>query len=232
MINLNYYKLIIPVISFFCLQCIAVKVVPGITTRHTNNACPDLDTPIPVQVKTTYKKSTAFSTAHRDIFDNTDIEREAKQNIDKYIRNQIQDSGVFKIQDSDGYKFEITLNLLTESDARLSDVEAAASCLSFATFLIYPMTRTHEDDFQIRVNHHGKMTSYKYDFGRITYMSWLMIPYNIFITPFSDNTGVILSEVDFSKALSDITPVFQDDLKALACRIKKEEKMQAILPDQ
>jgi hypothetical protein len=210
------------------LQCVTVRVISGINENQWSGFCENspskIPSKIPVRLNVTYKESAAFSIAHRDTFDNTDIERKAKRKIEGFIIDQIEASDRFRISKDAEHSIEIVLLLMDTSDRYDSDSQNLTGALSCITFLVFPYRLTYEDNFEIKVSGSKPLVSLNYAFGREEYFGWLLIPFNIFVVPFHGNLASLYYNIDFHEAFREITPKLQKDLKAVACRIQKEEE--------
>lgn len=226
MLIYNMKNLLLLTTFLVLFSCIHTRIVTKKSKNGNIESCNLREKKIPVQFLVTFDKTPNFEIMHRQMFDNSDMEKKAKKAILDYINEQIDNNKNIQKDNSAKNIIEIKLTLLDDSKDRYDSTESNISaCLSFSTLLLFPSFFVIEDNFIIiaktKTNSSHK---FSYDFGRIQYLSWLMIPYNIFITPFSDDGGVTITNIDFNKAFSDFTPRLKQNLNQILCEFDKTNK--------
>lgn len=188
--------------------------------------------PLAAEIRTKFEESVAFRKMETATFDNSGIERKVKARLERFVRRALIDSRA--LQEADRSRFQVTVRL------RLIDGGSAADGSRFETFMlllnlvtlcVFPSQSSVVDSFDIEYSMDGTVLERRtYRYARVQYMSWLAIPFNILITPWTPLLGLNPDGVDPNHALPAMRERIMADARAFRARAAGLERSVDVEP--
>ena len=176
------------------------------------------------QLETVYAESRNFTATMADA-SGREQERRRKGilRLGRYIAGEIRSE--FAAPPTPGAALNVTV-MMTHIDIWQDDLDSGSrtfrACLSCMTLLVYPSDGETEEKIKVQVRDGDKVIrEYEYTFHRLRWMSWLVLPFNILITPFSDTFTLDLHMEDtrFRRELPRLTESVRRDMRRLKCEL-------------
>ena len=204
----------------FGSHCIGVTAQPG--NHEPSPVQCSLSSRVPARIDVQMDESPNFQIMHRGTFDNSDIEVKTMDAIAAMLQSHIKTHPYLESQQDAPNTVRITLKRIDSgadrSRSQGSELSAFLGCL---TLYVFPYSSETEEFFEIDVLQDGnKIGGHRYRFHRVKYLSWLMIPFQIFYGFHNPRWGMVSYEIDYDVALADLQPVIEQDLTSLLCRLQ------------
>lgn len=208
-------------IALLVSGCIGVTAVTGNLPRPSLRSC-ESNAPVPARVEIEMLESSAFQIMHRNNFDNSDLERKSKDAIALMLLRHIQKHPNLTNDPGANTTVRITLRLIDPGednyDSGLSSLSAVLGCF---TLYVIPFYQETEEYINISVLHRGRIIEQnRYVYHHLRYLSWLMIPFQILYGFHSPNWGATTSGINYDRALAEVKPVIDADLRNVLCNIQ------------
>ncbi len=173
-----------------------------------------------VEIRTKLEESVAFRKMEKATFDNSGIERKTKHRLERFVRRALTDSRAFEEVDRSRFRVTVRLRLIDGGSAADGNrFETLMLFLNLATLCVFPSQSSVVDSLDIEYAMDETVLERRtYRYARVQYMSWLAIPFNILITPWTPLLGLNPDGVDPEHALPAMRERIIADARAFRAR--------------
>ena len=159
-------------------------------------------------------------------FDDYDVA--GKKAAGEVIAREIRSLGLFRFVPQSEFLLQLRIRL----DPRDKTEPGWRFCLFLGTGSVFPATEDEINELHLDVYRQGQIIkSYHYSYVRIYYVSWLVLPFNLFISPFRDDFGMNPTNIPYREALINMRYMVRKDLIEIHHMIRKAQEMKGKTPE-